>query len=95
MRKPAGWSATLRRAGAHLTADGVLVCNALDADDARALSASLPPPVITLAHADYHNHILVGGRGLSARKVGRRLRACPLLDPTMRRTTVRRLEASQ
>lgn len=95
MRKPVGWSATLRRAGAHLAPGGVLVCNALDARDARDLSASLPPPVVALAHADYHNHILVGGRGLSARKVGRTLRACPLLGPTMRRTTVRALNSSE
>jgi predicted membrane-bound spermidine synthase len=95
MRKPAGWSATLRRAAARLRPGGVLVCNALDAGDARALSASLPPPAIALTHADYHNHILVGGRGLSPRQVGRTLRACALLEPTMRRTTIRALTASE
>ena len=95
MRKPRGWGATLRRAAARLRPGGVLVCNALDARDARELSASLPPPVIALMHADYHNHILVGGRGLSARKVGRALRASTLLGPTMRRTTIRALNSSE
>ena len=90
MRKPRGWSATLRRALTRLTPDGVLVVNALDAGDARALVAALPAPVVALAHADYHNHILVAGRRpLSARAVGRTLRACPPLAPTMRRTRIR------
>ena len=63
----------------------------------RALSASLPKPVIALAHADYHNHILVGGRRRSDAREGRaraaRLPRCSV--PTMRRTTVRALNASE
>lgn len=89
MRKPAGWAATLRRAAARLGPGGVLVCNALDARDARALRPALPAPVAALAHADYHNVILVAGHAGTARTVGRALRACAALGPTMRRTTVR------
>lgn len=89
MRKPAGWAATLRRAAARLGPGGMLVCNALDARDARDLRPALPAPMVALAHADYHNVILVAGHAGTARAVGRMLRACAALAPTMRRTTVR------
>ncbi len=95
MCKPDGWRATLRRAVRCLNPGGVLVCNALDVGDARALLGALPKPVIALTHADYHNLILVAGRRrpLNARQVGRTLRANPALAPTMRLTTVRMLSA--
>ena len=90
MRKPVGWSATLRRALARLAPEGVLVVNALDAVDARALIPAPPGPVIALEHADYHNRILVVGRRvLSPRAVGRVLRTCPMLAAAMWRTRVR------
>lgn len=91
MRKPDGWLTTLRRAATRLARGGVLVCNALDRRDARAMAVALPQPWVALAHADYHNRILVGGRAraLTARAVGRTLRAAPLLAATMQRTRVR------
>ena len=91
MRKPDGWRTTLRGAVACLNPGGVLVCNALDARDATSLVGALPKPVIALAHADYHNRILVVGRRrtLTARAVGRTLRTCPELAPTMRATSIR------
>jgi SAM-dependent methyltransferase len=91
MRKPDGWRTTLRGAVASLNPGGVLVCNALDAADATTLVGALPKPVIALAHADYHNRILVVGRRrtLTARDVGRALRSNAALRPTMLRTSVR------
>ena len=78
MRKPDGWRTTLRGAVACLNPGGVLVCNALDAADARTLIGALPKPVIALEHADYHNRILVAvgrRRTLTARAVGRTFRS--------------------
>ncbi len=91
MRKPHGWPATLRRAAARLARGGILVCNALDRRDALAMAAAMPQPWVALAHADYHNRIVVGGRApaLTARAVSRALRAAPLLAATMQRTCVR------
>jgi spermidine synthase len=95
MRKPAGWPATLRRALAHLHPDGVLVCNALDRGDARALGRALRRPAVALTHADYHNYILVFGRSpLPARAVGSALRASRPLAPTMEQVTVRAVPAA-
>lgn len=90
MRKPPGWSDTLRRALARLSTGGLLICNALDTRDARALAAALPRPALMLEHRDYHNRfLLVGvGRPLAARAVARTLRAVPLLQHAMRRSRV-------
>lgn len=89
LHKPAGWDATLRRARARLRPGGLLICNALDAADARALRAVLQPHAL-LTHADYYNHFLLAGRAprLSPRAIGRRLRRAPLLAEAMQRTRV-------
>jgi predicted membrane-bound spermidine synthase len=90
MRKPRRWPATLRRALARLAPAGVLVCNALDRRDARALVAALRRPAVALTHADYHNYILVFGRvPRPPRDVGAQLRAAPALQATMRQAAVR------
>ncbi|MBX3024765.1 methyltransferase domain-containing protein [bacterium] len=95
MRKPRGWPATLRRALARLRPGGVLVCNALDRRDARALARALRRPATALTHAEYHNCILLFGRPTpGARAVGRALRASPPLRPTMQRVTVRTFTAA-
>ena len=90
MRKPRGWDATLRRALARLSPGGLLISNALDTRDARALAEILPRPAVILEHADYHNRFLLVGRDrpLTARDVGRALRAVPLLAEAMQRTRV-------
>lgn len=90
MHKPAGWRATLRRALARLHPGGLLICNALDAADARRLREQLARPMVVLQHADYYNHFLLAGRRPmpSARAVGRVLRAAPLLADAMRRTRI-------
>lgn len=91
MRKPRGWDATLRRALARLAPGGLLICNALDTRDARALGPILPSPAVVLEHADYHNRFLLVGRDrpLTARAVGRALRAVPQLAPVMQHTRIR------
>lgn len=93
MQKPAGWVATLRAAAARLRAGGLLVCNAINARDARAMATALPLPWLALEHVEYHNRILVTVRGgsPSAAAISRRLRAATPLASTMRRTRVRRL----
>lgn len=91
MRKPRGWQATLRRALARLRPGGLLICNALDARDARSLAAALPRPGLVLEHADYHNRFLLVGRDrvLNARAVARALRSVPPLSEAMSRTRIR------
>lgn len=93
MRKPRGWDATLRRALARLRPGGLLICNALDAADARALAAILPRPALILEHADYHNRFLLVGRDrpLTARAVARALHAALPLAEAMQDTRVRSL----
>lgn len=89
MHKPPGWDATLRGARARLAPGGLLICNALDARDARSLRAVLKPTAV-LTHADYYNHFLLAGRPprLGARVIGRILRAHPLLAAAMRQTRI-------
>ena len=81
MRKPDGWRTTLRGAVALPEPRRRARLQRARHRDATTLVGALPKPVIALAHADYHNRILVVGRRrtLTARAVGRTLgdAACP------------------
>ncbi len=98
LRKPDGLPEPgLRRAARRLARDGVLVSNALDEAPAvgRAME-QLFPSTARIAVAGYDNRMVVGGpASLSPRALRSAVAGNPVLAPSLRRLTFRRLRGDR
>jgi len=93
MQKPDGWADVLAAAHARLRPGGLLVANFLHARDERILSRVVLKAArgLRLAHAEYHNRIVVvcRGRSLDAAAATKLMRAEPLLGEAFAKSSVR------